>query len=1292
MPGIAIIGMGCRFPGANGVDEYWHLLEGNLDAVTPVPEDRFDVRPHYAPEPGEPGRTVSRHGGFVDDLYGFDAGFFGIAPREALVMDPQQRILLQVVWETLEGAGIPPSSLAGSRTGVFVGQATAEYAEVTADGAMDVHGMAGSRLRTVTAGRVSFALDLRGPSVVVDTACSSSLVAVHLARQSLLTGESDLAVAAGVNAVLSASDSIVYSQGAMLSPDGRCKFADMSADGFVRSEGFGAVLLKRLPDALRDGDQVLAVLRGSAVTNDGKGSGLLLQPAVSGQAEMIRTACHSAGVTPAQLDYVEAHGTGTRVGDDVELQALAEALQDDGAARRPLRVGSVKTNIGHAEAAAGMAGLIKAVLVARHRTIPASLHLTTPHPLVAGGAQGSGNAALLEAVPRNTPLDPAGPAAVLGVSSFGLSGTNAHVIVGEFVPDRTPAEPAAPREDGDGPELLVLGARTPEALRRLAARYADHLAPAGRGRESALRDICHAAAVRRDAHPHRLWAVGRTHDELACALRALADGEETPDGGIAEAAFGQDRRIAFVFPGQGSQWLGMGRGLLTSDASFARTMAECDAAVRDELGWSVVDLLTGADEEFPDDVAVVQPLLWAMEVSLASVLRDRGIEPDVCLGHSMGEAAAAHVSGALTLRESAAVICRRSRLMQRLAGHGAMLATELSADEAVRAVGAHRDSVCVAAENAPRSTVLAGDSGALAQIAERIEERGVFCRTVKVNVASHSPAMEVLREDLLHALARLAPMPSEIEMFSTTRCASLRGTELNAAYWMDNLRQPVRFVESVRTVTEEETVFVEVSPHPLLIQSVRATQDERGIPQAAVATLTRGQDERETLARAFGKVFALGGRIDWDRWFRGATPQVPLPLYAWDTEQFRREQAPAPAPVAHAGYVREIGLRDLGLDDLGNSVRAHGTSVVPPVVYLRAVREAAQSVLGCDDGVLEDIEFAGRPLGLMSARDAALRVSLEPGGLPGTFLFTVTAVRTADAAHDGMVCMTGRVRATGTAAGTEPWQGGQLVDSGLTRCTEYVPAAEFYRRTEARGYSIDHALSTVAQLWRRDGEAVARMRLSPNAGTAGLEAGLLTMLAAWPHAYGDTAGTCAYTPVSFDRVHIADEAGLGQDHWSLARFTADGASGNARCDVTLVAADGRLLAEFRGIRLRRTPGAAGPAEPAPPAPAVVPLHTPPGAPGAEEEPGSGSVAAATPVAAPTADEVMKQMATVLGTSFSRIDPRRPLRDLGLDSLLASELKVRLHRGLGVYVTGQRLLGPEPTGTLARDLANVHSKS
>ncbi|MEG3631630.1 type I polyketide synthase [Streptomyces poriticola] len=1296
---VAVIGTGCRFPGANGVEEFWRLLVENTDAVGPVPGDRFDIAPHYAPEPGVPGRTVSRHGGFLDDLYGFDAAFFGIAPREALAMDPQQRLLLHVVWEALEEAGIRPSSLAGSATGVFVGQATADYGEQAGDRPTDVHGMAGARLRAVTAGRVSFALDLRGPSLVVDTACSSSLVAVHLARQSLLSGECDLAVAAGVNAVLSPADAVTYSQGGMLAPDGRCKFADASGDGFVRSEGVGAVLLKRLDDALRDGDPVLAVLRGSAVTNDGAGSGLLLQPAVAGQAHMVRAACRSAGVTPGRLDYLEAHGTGTRVGDEVELRTLADVLREDPTADRPLRVGSVKSNIGHAEAAAGIAGLIKTVLIARHGLIPASLHQRSPHPVLTEPG------VPLEAVTRNTPLEPTGPAAVLGVSSFGLSGTNAQVIVASHAQAASAPTPPAGRPerapDAGEPQLLVLSARTPASLRRLAERYAAHLEPGGRGRAHRLAALCRAAATRRDIHAHRLWAVATTHDEMAAALRTLARGEESADGGLGEAPFHGDRRIAFVFPGQGAQWRGMGRRLLEHDADFRRAMTECDAAVRAELGWSVIETLTGADstEETGswDGVAVVQPLLWAVQVSLAAALRARGAEPALCLGHSMGEVAAACTAGALSVRDAAAVICRRSSLMARLAGRGAMLVVELDADAAAAAAAPHAGAVCVAARNAPRSTVLAGDTGALRSIAAALEEDGVFCRLVKVDVASHSPAMDELREDLLTALAGLSPRHGETDLLSTVRCAPVDGTGLDAAYWADNLREPVRFVDAVRQAADgEATVFVEISPHPLLTQAVTATLEDRGETPSAVVTLKRRQPEPENLLRALGRIFACGGRVDWDRCLRtderDPEPYVPLPTYAWDLERFRRETGPATA----AGHGREFALRDLGLPVPGDGVRGRGPATVPAVLYLEAVRRAARDAGGGRDAVLSDIEFGGRPLELARAGNATVRVELT--ALPGrdAFAFTVTAGRTEDGHRDGDVLLSGRARTVDAPPDGEPAgerrPGRELLDDALTRCGEYVPAAEFYRRTRARGLAVDDPLRTAAQVWLGDGECVARMQGTPGAApAAALEAALVTMAATWPRtAPSGAQGTLL--PVSFGRVHIADPGALAADHWSLTRCVPGTGPGEAHCDVRLVAPDGHLVAEFLGIRLRPLPSY-GTAEPS--GTASAPAGTGETAPAAPPRP------AATGIVRPHRDsrpqkperavreaDVLRHAATVLGISASRLDPRRPLRSLGLDSLLATELRVRLNRALGVDVTAQRLLGPDPFGEIAGALAGT----
>ena len=1301
---VAVVGLGCRFPGANSPEEFWANLLANVDAVGEVPGDRFDLSAHYDPQPETPGKTVSRHGGFLDDPFAFDAGFFGISPVEATTMDPQQRILLQVVWEALEAAGIRPSALAGSRSGVFVGQATAEYAETAylSDGPT-IRNAAGCRLRAVTAGRVSYALDLRGPSLVLDTACSSSLVAVHSARQSLLAGECDLAIAGGVNIILSPEDSIAYSQGGMLSPRGRCRFGDASADGFVRSEGVGVVVLKRLADALRDGDTVLATLLGSAVTNDGRGSGLLLQPAVSGQVDMVREACLAAGVTPGRLDYVEAHGTGTRVGDSVELRALAAAAERP--ADRPLLTGSVKSNIGHAEAAAGIAGMIKAVLIARHGVLPASLHCEQPSPVIADGQLS------VAVVTRNQPLAPMGGTALIGVSSFGISGTNAHAVIGEY---RVPAVPAPAAADPGEPQLLVLSARSRRALTRAADAYAAHLEPGGRGREVPLRDLCAAAALRRDAHPYRMWVTGTTHDDLARKLRALARGEATADGGQAEAGFGGVKRNAFVFPGQGSQWLGMGRGLLARSAAFRAEMTACDAAIRDELGWSVLELLTEASE-FPTAIDQVQPALWAIEVSLAAALGEAGVRPDVCVGHSMGETAAARVAGALSLRDACAVICRRSRLMRRLAGQGAMLAVELSADEAEAAIAGYGSAVCVAVENSPVSTVVAGPQAELAELAERLRAREVFCRLVKVEVASHSPGMDLLREDLLSALEPLAPRPVVTAMVSSVLAAPVDGGELGPEYWMDNLRRPVRFAGTVRAMADAgDTVFLEVSPHPVLTAAIEETLG--GVGGSAVPTLRRAEDERTALVRAVGQVYAHGGRVDWERWFRIPAPNVPLPTYAWDQTPLR-QQAAHPAAAAEAEAVRETTLAHWGSRDWGEGVTVHGVAPVVPTVYAAAILDAAGGVLPDVELALRDLRLVGTPLTVDEADNAGLRVTVGHGN-GGAHPVRVECSRDGGA---WTPCASAEVLpSTAEQGGRAPG----ALDAALSRCRRYLSAADFHALAEGQGYHVGEAFRSVEQLWRRDGEVVARMRRAKVPQPAAWETGLQPLMAAWATAR-ESGG---YTTVSFGRMEF--HADLPDEFWSVCRFTPERGGRRARADVVLLDAEERVLARILGIELlplggRPLPpasplatvaaqlrartrelsadllrrgtsalmGLTGPAAPVPAGPweqAGRALEgtdrgrsgRPSGRPSGQPEPPTAPSGPA-PAAAPTspAEVFLERAANVLGLSVTGLDRRRPLRDLGLDSLMATQLRRQLREGWQIELTAGRLLGPESVDSI-----------
>ena len=658
---IAIVGMACRYPGGvNDPASFWQLLVDGRDAVTEVPTDRWDLDDVYDPDPDAPGKMSTRCGAFLDDVSHFDPQFFGIAPREATSMDPQQRLLLEVAWEAMEDAGIAPDTLRGTRTGVFVGLTTSDYAHVQADAAgltgLDTYYTTGSA-HSIAAGRVSYVLGLQGPSIAVDTACSSSLVAVHLAVQSLRAGESHVALAGGVNLILSPENSIMLSKLRMMAPDGRCKTFDAAADGFVRGEGCGLVALKRLSAALADGDRVLAVIRGSAVNQDGASSGLTT-PNGPAQEAVVRDALANGGVAGRDVSYVEAHGTGTALGDPIEVQALAAVLGVGRDPDQPVAIGSVKTNVGHLEAVAGVAGFMKAVLVLQHQEIPPHLHLTEPNPHIDW-------AALPVVVPTEVSPWKGEELRFAGVSAFGFSGTNAHMVL-EAGP------PAAPAEPTGAVRLLTLSARTESALRALAGRYADHLVAHP---DLALEDVCATANAGRAHFAHRLAVIAGDRDPLGRCLRSVSAGELPPEAAIREVTAADPPRVAFLFTGQGAQSPGMAAGLRASEPVFGAAFDRIVGLVDAELAAAAVEpplsrVLAAApgtpDAARLDQTIYTQTSLLAVELALVELWRSWGVTPSAMLGHSLGEIVAAVVAGVLSVEDGVRLVVARARLMQAL--------------------------------------------------------------------------------------------------------------------------------------------------------------------------------------------------------------------------------------------------------------------------------------------------------------------------------------------------------------------------------------------------------------------------------------------------------------------------------------------------------------------------------------------------------------------------------------------------------------------------------------------------
>ncbi len=992
---IAVIGLGCRLPGdVGGPEALWQFLCEARSAVGEVPPDRWAAFEDGSPEAVAALSGTTRWGSFLSEVDAFDAEFFEISPREAVKMDPQQRLLLEVTHEALEHAGIPDGSLRRTQTGVFAGACLGEYGYLASSDLSRVDAWSGTGgALSVIANRVSYYFDLRGPSITVDTACSSSLVAVHLACQSLRTGDSNLAIAAGVNLLLSPAVTRSFDQADAMSPTGKCHAFDASADGFVRGEGCGVAVLKRLSDALRDGDRVLAVVRGSAVNQDGRSNGLMA-PNPAAQVAVLRTAYAAAGVEPRHVDYVEAHGTGTLLGDPIEARALGTVLGRGRPENSPLLIGSVKSNLGHLEAAAGLAGFIKAVLSVQRGYIPSTLHFESPNPHIPF------EKLRLKVVAEHTQWPSTEGLRRAGVSSFGFGGTNAHVVL-EQAPDSDPAA-AIP----DMVTTLVLSGKTSERVAPMAGVLADWMA--GVGAEVPLVDVAHTVNHRRTRHKYVASVCARDRTQAVAGLRALAAGHTAP-GLVDPHEELSGRGTVFVYSGQGSQWAGMGQKLLTDEPAFAAAVAELEPVFVEQVGFSLREVLETGEQVVGIDR--IQPVLVGMQLALTELWRSYGVEPDAVIGHSMGEVTAAVVAGALSPADGLKVIATRSRLMSRLSGQGAMALLELDA-EATAALIADYPDVTVAVFASASQTVIAGPPDQVDAVIAVVDAEGRLARRIEVDVASHHPTIDPILPELRSALSDLVPMQPRIPLISTVREADNTEPAFDADYWVANLREPVRFSHAVAVAAENHATFLEVSPHPLLTYAVGDTlaSTSAGDRMMVTSAMKRGEDDTlffhaQLAALGVTSGDAGGGRL------ADVPPSPWRHSKYWMPSHSLRQRQPDGHPLLGVHVEMPSGRDHVWQADLGTEMMpwladhtVNGQSLMPEAVFAEMALAAGREVLGLpvDAVQVNDLEVQ-QPLALdrhtrvttqLAQSDNGIRVEIHAssGGTTGlAMLWPVSA-------------------------------------------------------------------------------------------------------------------------------------------------------------------------------------------------------------------------------------------------------------------------------------------------------------
>lgn len=1183
---IAIVGMSCRFPHqADTPAAFWKNLCDRVDAIREIPPERWDVDAYYDPKPLSPGKMNTRWGGFLDGIDRFDPEFFGISPREAARIDPQQRLLLEVAWEALTGAGMPPSRVAGASAGVYVGIIGNDYAYIQTQSGVPVDGFMGTgNAHSIAANRLSYVFDLHGPSVALDTACSSSLVAVHLACRSLRQGEVDFAIAGGVNLIMRPEMTVVLSQAQMLSPDGRCRTFDAGANGYVRGEGCGMVVLKRLRDAQADGDRILAVIRGSAVNQDGRSNGISA-PSGPAQEMVIRAALADARVAPSDIDYVETHGTGTSLGDPIEVEALRNVLCEGRPASRPLALGAVKTNIGHLEGAAGIVALIKAVLALQHESIPPNLHLTAPNPKLPS------TNGLIRFPAEMLPWVRGTRSRLAGVSSFGFGGTNAHIIVGE-----APAQ-SARKERGveERPRHVVaLSARSPAALKELALRYQAFL---DANPELPVADFAFSANTRSERFSARAAIVARTGAQLREGLGALVQEKTASLLRIGTAGDTGDRKVAFLFSGQGSQYARMGMSLYDTQPAFRDALNRCEEILRNQGAGSVLALLNAGDEAAEElrQTQNTQPALFALEYALAQMWMSWGVRPAAVMGHSFGEYVAACVAGVFSLEDGIRIVRERARLMQELPAGGCMAAVAAEPELLEPVIGGRTRRLSIAAFNGPRSCVISGAAADVEQVVAQLQAAKVKTQTLATSHAFHSPLMEPMLERFEHFMSGIRLSAPAIPLVS-----NLTGTMADPqmvttpGYWRRHIREPVKFMAGIETLWARGCrAFLEIGPGTTLTGMGRQCVP-RETESSWVSSLRKGRNDWETVLDALAALHVTGADIDW-RAFDApyARQSVDLPPHPfqrkryWTGDEIARDSRAdtAGGESVPTGYPLLGGRLRLALSgqdvfearltpDRPPLLRdhvIHNHVVMPGVAYIEQALAAART-LGDGDWMLEDLALL-RPLVLREARPVAVQTVVTTERF-GSAQFRIVSPAGDDDAHANFFSThaSGRLRLDMEAA--KRALDGRIDLAGLRSRFGGEPYDDAWRSglLQKSGMQMGPAFTWVVEHWRNDLEVLGHSRAPSGAKPADafvfepgmMDCGLQLLGSMLPG-----AGIDAHVPVSIRRVTVfRPPAG---DVWYHARVTATHGT-VADGDVTIYSADGDPLAVLEGVSLQRVTG------------------------------------------------------------------------------------------------------------------------